>query len=148
MRSWRRAWARSSKARIVGLFIAVAVVAALAFGLNTLWGAMVTQQARDAIQARIAAAPVAGNIAFVQQIEEKIQICVLDADGPDAHCFTDTPVSALDPDWSPDGRRIAFTGLENEDQDIYVMDADGTHARNLTHRPGRDESPTWSPDGK
>jgi Tol biopolymer transport system component len=132
----------------VGLVIAVGVVAALAFGLNMLWGGVAAQQARTALQARIAAAPVAGKIAFVQQIEEKVQICALDADGPDARCFTDIPVSALDPAWSPDGRRIVFTGLENEDQDIYVMDADGTHARNLTHRPGRDESPTWSPDGK
>jgi Tol biopolymer transport system component len=148
MRSWGRAWERSGKARIVGLVIAGVAVAALAFGLNTLWGAVVAQQARAALQARIAAAPVAGKIAFVEQIEEKVQICVLDADGPDARCFADLPVSALDPAWSPDGRRIAFTGLENEDQDIYVMDADGTHARNLTHRPGRDESPTWSPDGK
>lgn len=61
-----------------------------------------------------------------------------------------------DPQWSPDGRRIAFvsnrTGKEyDEDRnaDVWVINADGGGA--LTKISDHDESdnqPRWSPDGK
>ncbi len=54
-----------------------------------------------------------------------------------------------DPQWSPDGSRIAFVSdRDGGGTDIWVMNADGNGARNLTHTPGDDLSPRWSPDGK
>jgi dipeptidyl aminopeptidase/acylaminoacyl peptidase len=61
-----------------------------------------------------------------------------------------------DPQWSPDGKRIAFvsnrTGKEyeeNRNSDVWVINADGTGT--LTKISDHDESdnqPRWSPDGK
>ena len=61
-----------------------------------------------------------------------------------------------DPQWSPDGKRIAFvsnrTGKEyeeNRNSDVWVINADGSGT--LTKISDHDESdnqPRWSPDGK
>jgi Tol biopolymer transport system component len=48
-----------------------------------------------------------------------------------------------DPDWSPDGGRIAFAASSK----IYVVNADGTGQRRLAGN-GRLSSPVWSPDGR
>ena len=54
-----------------------------------------------------------------------------------------------DPDWSPDGARIAFSRTTNgyRSFQVFVMRADGTRVRRLTN--GRfDMRPAWSPDGR
>lgn len=62
-----------------------------------------------------------------------------------------------DPDWSPDGRRIAFTSHANTDNkgddhptaEIYVTDADGAgKPQRLTNNSEEERAPAWSPDGK
>jgi TolB protein len=53
-----------------------------------------------------------------------------------------------DPDWSPDGRKIAFGGrapTSPPDGGIFVSNADGSERRRLTQRG---ESPAWSPGGR
>lgn len=53
----------------------------------------------------------------------------------------------LNPDWSPDGAKIAFeSGLEGE-LSIYTIDMDGRNLSQLTNKDYNDESPIWSPDG-
>jgi len=62
--------------------------------------------------------------------------------------------SVGDPQFSPDGKRIAFRVTEfdmekgKSDSDIYIMNADGSEIRRLTWREGADYHPRWSPDGK
>jgi Tol biopolymer transport system component len=54
-----------------------------------------------------------------------------------------------DPDYSPDGRRIAFTSGRNGSFGIWVSDADGSNARLLFDGgPYVTGSPRWSPNGK
>ncbi|HEY2907482.1 MAG TPA: S9 family peptidase [Vicinamibacterales bacterium] len=59
-----------------------------------------------------------------------------------------------DPQWSPDGRKIAFvsdrTGKEFDEgrnRDIWVIDATGGSPMKVVDRPEPDSSPRWSPDG-
>jgi dipeptidyl aminopeptidase/acylaminoacyl peptidase len=60
-----------------------------------------------------------------------------------------------DPEWSPDGRRIAFTSARHTDEDrtdetdLYVIEARaGSTPLRLTSAPTVERAPAWSPDGK
>jgi TolB protein len=53
-----------------------------------------------------------------------------------------------EPEWSPDGRKIAFVSRRDGRSHIYVMRADGTGVRRLSDSGADDGSPTWSPDGR
>jgi len=60
-----------------------------------------------------------------------------------------------DPQWSPDGSRIAFvsnrTGKEFDEgrnSDIWTVPVGGGNLTKISTSPDRDASPVWSPDGK
>jgi Tol biopolymer transport system component len=59
---------------------------------------------------------------------------------------------SYDPDWSPDGRRLAFAAPAHrfgDTQHIHTVRADGSGLRRLTDLEGRGgTSPAWSPDGR
>ena len=55
----------------------------------------------------------------------------------------------IDPEYSPDGTRVAFASDRAGELEIWVANADGSEARQLTHRAGHVAgSPDWSPDGR
>ena len=60
-----------------------------------------------------------------------------------------------DPQWSPDGKKIAFvsdrTGKEFDEgrnKDIWIIDASGGPLVKISQSEEPDSSPRWSPDGK
>jgi dipeptidyl aminopeptidase/acylaminoacyl peptidase len=59
-----------------------------------------------------------------------------------------------DPQFSPDGSRIAFTMRQDNlkeatsNADIFVMNADGSHLRRMTSDTASDTHPRWSPNGR
>jgi dipeptidyl aminopeptidase/acylaminoacyl peptidase len=60
-----------------------------------------------------------------------------------------------DPQWSPDGRRIAFVSDrsghaldESRDTDVWVIDANGGSLTKVSDQKTEDTSPRWSPDGQ
>ncbi|HEY6140115.1 MAG TPA: protein kinase [Thermoanaerobaculia bacterium] len=65
-----------------------------------------------------------------------------------------TEPDALQPSWSPDGKRIAFWGLVTGGQrDIWMIDADARPQPRpklvrVTSDPALDWNPVWSPDGR
>jgi Tol biopolymer transport system component len=55
---------------------------------------------------------------------------------------------SFDPQWSPDGKRIAFLTVRDGYFDIHLMNEDGSNPTNLTQSPGVDDGDfAWSPDG-
>lgn len=53
-----------------------------------------------------------------------------------------------DPEWSPDGRRVAFSVAVGDQRDIYVIDDSGANSQRLTSEPSDEDNPTWSSDGR
>ena len=76
----------------------------------------------------------------------------MDGDGGDERVRASNAAFDSNPDWSPDGSRIAFQSNRDGDFDIWVMNADGTGVEQLTDDPAIDDpafdsAPAWSPDG-
>jgi Tol biopolymer transport system component len=91
------------------------------------------------------------------------EIYVMDTDGTNQTHLTNNTVADDEPDWSPDGSKIAFSSNRNDSHDIYVMDAkdeinnvtgnpgpdgNGDNLKRLTKKAAGDYEPAWSPDGK
>lgn len=55
-----------------------------------------------------------------------------------------------EPQWSPDGRRIAFASSrgQKDNIDIFVMNADGSNVVRLTDHPAPEQGPAWAADGQ
>ena len=54
---------------------------------------------------------------------------------------SEKPIS--DPQWSPDGRRLAFV----RDDEVWVVEADGSRLTAVAGKPAGGRAPRWSPDG-
>jgi TolB protein len=87
---------------------------------------------------------------FVVNVDDLIE------NGAQPQNITNSPLAIDDdPDWSPDGQKIAFTSHDvNDDQnnststEIYVRNADGTgEPQRLTFNLEEERAPDWSPDG-
>jgi len=57
-------------------------------------------------------------------------------------------IKGINPEWSPDGTRIAFGSNVTGNYEIYSIKPDGSGLLQLTSRPEFDIEPTWSPDGQ
>jgi Tol biopolymer transport system component len=67
--------------------------------------------------------------------------------------FPAANVLDTEPDWSPDGTRMAFErrtfcGDECETDELYVVNADGSNIHPIATPTPTVESPAWSPDGQ
>jgi Tol biopolymer transport system component len=79
------------------------------------------------------------------------QLWVMNADGSGQHKISTGQVDT-EPDWSPNGERIAFRGNSPNGQtfDIYLTSDEGRGRANVTHDPDNVSvlDPDWSPDSK
>ena len=91
-----------------------------------------------------------GRIVFSSFRDGNPEIYVMDADGGNQENLTNHPAYDTQPDWSPDGRKIAFVSRRDGGgaSQIHVMDADGKNVIRLTDGPGQKNDPDWSPDGQ
>jgi dipeptidyl aminopeptidase/acylaminoacyl peptidase len=77
------------------------------------------------------------------------------AGGKDKQITSGEDWNDTDPQWSPDGSRIAFvsdrTGREYDDshnKDVWVISAEGGALTKISDHAFDDDLPRWSPDGK
>jgi Tol biopolymer transport system component len=80
------------------------------------------------------------------------QLWVVPSAGGDVRALTKRG-DAVQPNWSPDGRRIAFWGLNDGSgqRDIWTIPADATGEPSpvaVTNDAAMDWNPVWSPDGR
>ena len=88
--------------------------------------------------------------------DKRTHLWVVDVKSGAAHQITSgDDWNDTDPQWSPDGKRIAFvsdrTGKaldEGRNTDVWVIDADGGSLTKISDHTEPDSSPRWSPDGQ
>ncbi len=61
--------------------------------------------------------------------------------------MTSDEAEDINPDWSPDQRRIVFVSTRDGNRELYVMNADGSNQRRISFGGGRYATPVWSPRG-
>ena len=84
--------------------------------------------------------PDGQHIAYNQDFEGNLDVCVIHTDGP-ATNLTGWPGAEGSPTWSPDGTYIAFASDRSGNLEIYSIAADGTGPLNLTRNVASDGLP-------
>lgn len=89
-------------------------------------------------------APGGDRVAFIKS--GQIWSVLVDGSVPAKQLFT-ARGNAADPQWSPDGTRLAFVSNRGDHAFVGVYVNDSTPIRWLAASFARDRSPRWSPDG-
>ena len=104
----------------------------------------------DALQIR--PSPDGRRLVFLHGSRNKPRVALSNLDGTGLHDVTDSTQVGINPDWSPDGKRVVFTLVDSARHgQIAIVDADGGTVRVLTHMDpaeGLPQWPNWSRDGK
>jgi dipeptidyl aminopeptidase/acylaminoacyl peptidase len=85
-------------------------------------------------------------VAYTAEVAGARQLFTLSLRGTGAPAIqvtaSEKPIS--DPQWSPDGRRLAFV----RDDEIWIVEADGSRDTRVVPKPGGGRDPQWSPEGR
>lgn len=95
--------------------------------------------------------PDGTSIAFVRVGEDyDNDIWTMGVDGSSPTRLTTDDAIDMDPDWSPNGKRIVYASFDfdSEATGIYVMDRDGGRTRLVVEGFRYAGTPDWSPNGK
>jgi Tol biopolymer transport system component len=84
----------------------------------------------------------------VNNPEGDFEIFTMNSAGTELVQLTQNAAFDFDPEWSPDGQRIAFESDRDLFSDIFVMDSDGSGQTNVTNNRAFDRSATFAPSGE
>src|ERR1035437_9219290 len=87
--------------------------------------------------------PDGRRVAYTAEGAGARQIYLMSIRGGYPEQLTATEKPASDPQWSPDGRRIAFV----REDSIWMIDVEGSHQALVTQHPSGNRSPRWCADG-
>jgi Tol biopolymer transport system component len=159
----RIAFVQSAQSRYTGVPSSVVVMNVDGSGLRTIYAGGVLGHPRwspdghKLVFSGQSTAPPPSTPCWWYDVTCQLKIFVANADGPGglAHLTDSLSWNSADPEWSPDGSRIAFTYRFDEVDDAYsieVMNADGSSKSQVAYPPNwRTDlymAPTWSPDGR
>ena len=88
--------------------------------------------------------PRGRTLAFTQDAAGARQLFTMPVRGGTPTQLTASEKAISDPQWSPDGRRLAYV----RDTAIRLIEADGSRATTVTDHPAGNTAPRWSPDGR
>lgn len=83
-------------------------------------------------------------VAFTAEVAGARQLMTMPLRGDAPLQVTASEKAVSDPQWSPDGRRLAFV----RDEAVWVVEVDGSRLTRLSHHPAGTSMPRWSPDGR
>jgi len=83
-------------------------------------------------------------VAYTAEVAGARQLLTLSLRGGYPTQLTASEKAISDPQWSPDGRRIAYV----RDEEIWVLELDGSRQSKVVGKPGGGQNPRWSPDGR
>lgn len=94
--------------------------------------------------------PDGSKVAFAWNKEDKIDIFVKNLKTGELYKLTETSESALEPKWSPDGKKIAYVSdrAGDENFDIFIIPAEGGKPTRLTDDLYDNHNISWTHDGK
>jgi dipeptidyl aminopeptidase/acylaminoacyl peptidase len=95
--------------------------------------------------------PCGTRIAYQADFEgnEDYDVFVIDASGKNPRKITDSVADNENPEFSPDGKRIAFVSNRKDDmENLYVVDSYGGEPSRLTNEELPVREFAWSPDGR
>lgn len=94
-----------------------------------------------------------GQIAFVSERDGTPQIFLMDADGNNITQLTSETQGACQPEWSPDGNRLAYIspcgGMQEryDGASIFILNLENNRTDLISTLATGDYDPAWSPDG-
>jgi dipeptidyl aminopeptidase/acylaminoacyl peptidase len=84
------------------------------------------------------------SVAFTAEVAGARQLLTMPLRGGYPTQVTASEKPVTDPQWAPDGRRLAFV----RDKAIWMVDADGSRLTRAIEHPAGTSMPRWSPDGR
>ena len=90
---------------------------------------------------------IRGSLVYVARERGQSDLWVVNVGSSTPLRLTNNPADERDPEWSPDGRRIAYASRRDGNWEIYTYDLFTDEHTRLTYDLSFQANPSWSPDG-